>query len=138
MENKRMKKVVFVCAENAGRSQMAKAFFNHSVKQRGISWVADSAGTIPADKINPLVTQAMADKGFNLKKVEPKLFDHKKASEYALIISFGCLVKSVFPKEIQTKIEEWHIDDPKDQQLEKVKQIRDQTEREVSKLLDNL
>lgn len=133
-----MKKVVFVCAENTGSSQIAEAFFNHSAKQRSISWIAESAGTIPADKVNPVVVQVMAEKGFDLQKAQTKLFDHKKASEYALIISFGCLVKSVFPKEIQKRIEEWHIDDPKNKPLKKIKQIRDQIEREVKKLLDNL
>lgn len=138
MENNSKKKIMFVCAENAGRSQMAEAIFNHYALEKGINWQAESGGTFPSDKINPLVTTVMREKGIDLKNAKPKQFVPEKVEEYARVISFGCLVKSAFPKKFQERIEEWHIDDPKDQSIEKIRQIRNQLKRKMVTLINGL
>ena len=129
---------MFVCAENAGRSQMAEAFFNHYAREKGINWQAESSGTFPSNKVNSLVVGVMAEKGIDIKSAKPKQFVPETIDEYVQVVSFGCLVKSAFSKEIQEIIEEWHLDDPKDQPIEKIRQIRDQLERKIVTLINGL
>ena len=133
-----MKKILFVCAENAGRSQMAEAFFNHYAKEKGLDWFAESAGTIPAKEINPEVAEAMKKRGINLTGKKPKLFVSEKINEYEKIISFGCLVKAAFSSEIQSRIEEWHIDDPRGKPIPEIRTIRDKVEGEILNLINTL
>ena len=131
-------KVIFVCAENAGRSQMAEALFNSIVAGNHINWIGESAGTFPASRINPIVIQIMEEKGITIGNKQPRAFLPEKALEYSRIISFGCLVKSAFSKEIQDRIEEWHIEDPKDKTLAEVREIRDEVEQHVNKLIETI
>ena len=133
-----MKKILFVCAENAGRSQMAEAFFNYYAQGKSLDWIAESAGTIPAEKVNPEVIETMQGKDIDLSSKKPKLFVPEKISEYEKIISFGCLVKAAFSSEIQSRIEEWHIDDPRGKPIPEIKTIRDKVEREVLNLINTL
>ena len=131
-----MKKVIFVCAENAGRSQMAEAFFN--AKASGTEFVAESAGTIPAEHVNPVAVEAMQEKGIDISANTPKQFDPNTADQYERLISFGCLVKSSFPPDIQARIEDWGVEDPGGKPLGQVRRIRDEIERRVQTLLDEL
>jgi len=133
-----MKKILFICAENAGRSQMAEAFFNHYAKENGVDWIAESNGTTPADKINPVVIEAMSERGIPLADTKPKLFQLQDIGQYEKVISFGCLVKATLDKEVQNKLTEWHIDDPRGEGLEKVRVIRDEIEGVVVGLGETL
>jgi len=126
-----MKKILFICAENAGRSQMAEAFFNFYAKENKLDWIAESNGTTPADKINPVVIEAMAEKDIDLDNAKIKKFNSNEVDQYEKIISFGCIVKSFFDIEIQNKIEEWHIEDPHQESLEKIRLIRDEIEKRI-------
>ncbi len=139
MENQtKINKVIFICAENAGRSKMAEAFFNKVAQKNNLSWIAESAGTFPAHNINPTVIQAMNEIGIIIEDTQPKLFFPDKASEYARLISFGCIVKKAFSKKIQLRIEEWHIEDPKDKPIDEVRKIRNEIIHCVNKLINNL
>ena len=131
-----MRKVIFVCAENAGRSQMAEAFFNAKVS--GLDLVAESAGIIPSAAVNPVAVAAMQAKGIDISTRSPKQFRLAAADQYERLISFGCLVKSAFPLEIQARIEDWDVKDPGGKQLDQVRLIRDEIERRVQDLLDEL
>ena len=133
-----MKKVLFVCAENAGRSQMAEAFFNHYAQEKGLDWTAESAGTIPAKEVNPNVIEVMREKGIDLTSKKPKLFVPERINEYQKVISFGCLVKEFFSADVQGRIEEWHIKDPSDKSPEEIKRIRDEVENKVINLINTL
>ncbi len=133
-----MKKVLFVCAENAGRSQMAEAFFNHYAQEKGLDWIAESAGTIPAEKVNQDVVEVMQEKNIDLTPKKPRLFVPEKISEYKKIISFGCLVKAAFSPEIQSRIEEWHIDDPRGKPIPEIKKIRNKVESGILNLISTL
>ena len=133
-----MKKVLFVCAENAGRSQMAEAFFNHYAQEKGLDWTAESAGTIPAEKVNQDVVEVMQEKNIDLTPKKPRLFVPEKISEYKKIISFGCLVKAAFSPEIQSRIEEWHIDDPRGKPIPEIKKIRNKVESGILNLISTL
>lgn len=88
-----MHKVLFVCRENAAGSQMAEGFLYHMAH----SWKAESAGTHPAARLNPLAVQAMAEDGLDISHADAKALDLSRLDDFQRIISFGCIVKSVFP-----------------------------------------
>lgn len=125
-------KILFVCVENAGRSQMAEAF----AKREGIS--AISAGTLPARTINPVVTTAMKEKGIDISVNHPKMLTVEMVNEADLVVTMGCSVEEVCPApmiaRMQKKLRDWHLDDPKGKSIEQVRQIRDSIEQEVRKL----
>jgi arsenate reductase (thioredoxin) len=133
-----MKKIIFICGENAGRSQMAEAFFNKISEEKNIDWLAESAGTYPAKDVNPIAVEAMGEEGINIRKNVPKLFDFSKIPVYDKIISFGCIVKSSLPEEAQRKLEEWHIEDPREKDINFVRKIRDEIKEMTTDLLKSI
>lgn len=124
-----MRKVLFVCVENAGRSQMAEAF----ARQYGAD--AISAGTVPSSTINPIVVEAMKERGINLSTYRPKMLTDKMVEEADCIVTMGCRAQDVCPKPLVVKMEkkliDWHIDDPKEKPIEEVRKIRSEIESKV-------
>jgi len=129
-----LKKVLFVCIENAGRSQMAEAI----ARAYGVD--ATSAGTIPAAAINPTVVEAMKERGFSLSSSKPKMLTDKMIENADYVVTMGCKVEDVCPKPLIVKMEkklvDWHIDDPKGKPIEEVRIIRSTIEENVIALLD--
>ncbi len=130
-----MKKLLFVCVENAGRSQMAEAFANHYGKERVI---ASSAGTVPAEHVNPTVVSVMREKGLDISRNRPAKLDFEKAKRADMIITMGCSVEEVCPAPLLKNSFDWALPDPKGQPVEKVREIRDEIERRVQRLLSEL
>ncbi|MDH5481450.1 MAG: arsenate reductase ArsC [Candidatus Bathyarchaeota archaeon] len=126
-------KVLFVCAENAERSQMAEAFANH-YGQGKIE--ATSAGTMPKSEVNPLVAEAMQEKGIDVSKNRPRLVTNKMVQEADMIIVMGCNAQGFCPAPLLNKVVDWGIEDPKDKPIEKVREIRDEIERKVKQLIE--
>jgi protein-tyrosine-phosphatase len=128
-----MKKVLFVCVENAGRSQMAETI----ARAYGVD--ATSAGTIPAPAVNPTVIEAMRERGFNLSSNKPKMLTSQMIEDADYVVTMGCRVESVCPKPLIAKMEkklvDWQIDDPKGKPIEEVRKIRSQIENQVIELL---
>ena len=128
-----MKKVLFVCVENAGRSQMAEAI----ALAYGVN--ASSAGTIPAEAVNPTVVQVMKERGFNLASNKPKMLTTQMIEDADYVVTMGCKVEDVCPKPLIVKMEkklvDWHIDDPKGKPIEEVRKIRSTIENKVIELL---
>ena len=126
------RKVLFVCVENAGRSQMAEAF----ALKHGL--VASSAGTIPSSKVNPVVAKVMKERGFDLSSNSPKMLTAEMISQASLVVTMGCSVEEVCPRpmlaKMQKKLVDWHIDDPKGKPIEDVRRIRDAIEKMVADL----
>jgi protein-tyrosine-phosphatase len=131
----KMKKVLFVCVENAGRSQMAEAFANEYGKDKV---EALSAGTMPANEVNPVVLQVMLEKGFDLSKNKPKLITGQMVQEADMIIVMGCSAQGFCPAPLLNKVVDWGIEDPKDKPTENVRAIRDEIERKVKMLLNEI
>jgi protein-tyrosine-phosphatase len=128
-----MKKILFVCVENAGRSQMAEAF----AKAYGNSRIeAISAGTMPAKEVNPVAVQVMREKGIDLSPNKPKLITNQMVQEADTIIVMGCSAEGFCPAPLLNKVVDWEIEDPKGKPIEKVREIRDEIERKVKLLLD--
>lgn len=131
-----MKKVIFVCVHNSGRSQMAEAF----AKKLGAGKiVAESAGTQPADGLNPTVVRAMEEIGYNMTGHYPKMLTLDMINSADRIITMGCGVdaEGVCPASI-VQTEDWGLEDPKGQSIEKVRQIRDQIKARVEKLIEEM
>jgi arsenate reductase len=128
-----MKKILFVCVENAGRSQMAEAFTNHYAKGK-IS--ASSAGIKLADKVNPTVVEAMKEKGIDISMNQPKLVTPKMVEEADLIITMGCGATDLCPGPFFKTTVDWGLEDPKDKPIEKVREIRDEIEKRTRTLID--
>ena len=128
-------KILFVCVENAGRSQMAEAFANHYGKGKV---VASSAGIMLADRVNPLVVEAMRENGIDISMNRPKLLTPAMAEDADKIITMGCSVEKICPAPLLKNVIDWELEDPKGKPLEKVREIRDEIEKKVLKLIVEL
>jgi arsenate reductase len=129
-----MKKVLFICVQNSGRSQMAEAIFNHMAnnKARGIS-----AGTSPAEQVNPEVVKVMEEIGISMKDRSPKLLTPEMFKDVDLAVTMGCGAEGVCPASF-IKSDDWNIEDPKGKSLEEVRRIRDEIRGRVADLIENL
>ena len=125
-------RLLFVCVENAGRSQMAEAF----ARRKGFE--ASSAGTQPANTVNPAVAEAMAEKAFNFTMKKPKMLTVEMIDSADLVITMGCSVERVCPRpmleRMNKKLVDWNLEDPKGKPLPEVRKIRNEIERRVDEL----
>jgi protein-tyrosine-phosphatase len=125
--------MLFVCVENAGRSQMAEAFANKYGKEKII---ASSAGNKPADKINQVVVQVMQEKGIDISSKKPKLLTFQMAQESDLIVTMGCNDQGICPGPFFKPTVDWKLEDHKAKSIEKVREIRDEIESKVQRLIE--
>lgn len=130
-----MKTVLFVCVENAGRSQMAEGFFR---KYAPAGYVAVSAGTRPAGEVNPLAVQAMKEAGVDIGAQKSKTITDDMIRGSAKSVNMGCMDRVECPLLFLNNPVEWAIEDPKGKNIEKVRAIRDEIERRVIELVESL
>lgn len=125
-----MKKVLFVCTHNAGRSQMAEAFFNRFAPDdiRG-----ESAGSQPAKEVWPNVVEAMREVGLDLTGRKPQKLSRELQLGADWAVTLACGEQCPY---VPTKVEDWDIEDPAGKSLEEVRVIRDQVERHVLELVE--
>jgi protein-tyrosine-phosphatase len=126
------KTILFVCVENAGRSQMAEGFFK---KYAPNGFKTLSAGTKPVSQINPIVVQAMKEVGIDISKQKSKELIDEMIRDSDKVINMGCMDKNFCPTVWLPKVIEWGMEDPKGQSIEKVREIRDKIEQRVKKLV---
>jgi arsenate reductase (thioredoxin) len=126
-----MTTVIFACVHNAGRSQMAAAFFNRwgDLSQAR----ALSAGTRPGERVHPEVVAAMQERGIDLAGVQPRRLTAELAAQAQWLITMGC--GDECPAVPGARRDDWPLDDPKGQSAERVRSIRDDIERRVRELL---
>ena len=125
--------VLFVCVHNAGRSQMAAALLE---RHAGGRIRVRSAGTEPADEINPTVREAMAELGIDVSAERPKLLEEEVVRDSDVVITMGCGdACAVFPG---IRYEEWDLADPSGKSLAEVRAIRDEIDRRVGELASEL
>jgi arsenate reductase len=127
-----MKKVLFVCVENAGRSQIAEAF---AKKYGENKFIVSSAGNKPAEKVNPVVVEVMKEKGIDLSSNKPKLITAKMAQEVDLIVTMGCNDQGICQGPFFKPTIDWTLEDPKGKPIEKVREIRDEIEKRIKQLI---
>lgn len=125
-------RVLFVCIENAGRSQMAEAFG----RKYGLD--CSSAGTFPSEKVNPDVVEAMKEKGIDMSGRKPATMTDEMVNRADLVVIMGCSVEEACPapmvSEMRKKMVDWGIDDPKGKTMEEIRVIRDTIEQKVAAL----
>jgi protein-tyrosine-phosphatase len=127
-----MRKVLFVCIENACRSQMAEAFFNKNAK----NLIAYSAGSAPAKIIDPRTVEVMREKDIDIANKKPTSFDSLLSENFDSMITMGC--KDTCPITPKDKTIKWDIEDPKGHSVKKYREIRDVIENKVKKLIKEL
>lgn len=125
--------VLFVCVHNAGRSQMAAGYLRHLAGDR-IRVL--SAGSEPADTVNPVAVAAMAEEGIDIATAQPELLDPDAVRASDVVVTMGCGdACPVFPG---IRYEDWQLDDPAGQPLETVRGIRDDIRGRVETLIAQL
>jgi len=125
--------VLFLCTHNAGRSQMAMGFFTHLAGDAAVAW---SGGSEPGTAVNPAAVAAMAERGIDISREFPKPWTDETVRAADVVITMGCGdACPVFPGK---RYEEWVLEDPAGQDLADVRPIRDDIERRVRTLLDQL
>jgi arsenate reductase len=135
-----MKTVLFVCFHNAGRSQMAEAFFNHMAAERGLPLRALSAGTLPrVREVNPVAVAAMREVGISMDGHYPKPLKQGDIDGADRIITMHCGVDPAHcPGGLPETCEDWSLDDPAGQPIERVREIRDRIRERVERLVGDL
>jgi len=124
--------VIFACVHNAGRSQMASAFFNAMAD--GAKAVAVSAGTQPGDRVHPEVVAVMLEAGLDLSAVRPRRLTKELAETGSLLVTMGCGDDCPFVPGLRR--EDWPLQDPKGQPIERVRAVRDEIRARVGRLLE--
>ena len=128
-----MKTIVFACVHNAGRSQMAAAWFNllaDPAKARALS-----AGTQPGERVHPEVVEAMGEAGVDLSDARPKRLTDELARDASLLITMGC--GETCPVVPGLRRDDWPLEDPKGKPVARVRAIRDDIRTRVVKLIAN-
>lgn len=133
-----MKKILFVCIHNSGRSQMAEAF----AKKLGAGVIeAESAGTAPGGELNPTVVQAMEEIGYDMSGHYPKMMTDEMVDTADLVVTMGCGVNLDDLEEgttcpvVLAPSEDWGLEDPKGKPIEKVREIRNEIKSRVEELI---
>jgi arsenate reductase len=127
-----MKTVLFACIHNAGRSQMAAAWFNALADHSKAS--AISAGTEPGTRVHPEVAQAMREVGIELAGIAPKKLSDELAANATILITMGC--GEACPHLPGIRRMDWPLEDPKGKSVERVREIRDELKSRVTELLE--
>src|SRR5258708_37481877 len=127
-----MRTFIFACVHNAGRSQMSAAFFNQLARPelaRGIS-----AGTQPAERVHPVVVDAMREVGIDLSNAKPQKLTAELAQTAEMLITMGCGEECPYVPGLRR--DDWPLPDPKGQGIESVRQTRDEIKRRGMQLLE--
>lgn len=125
--------VLFLCVHNAGRSQMALGFFQHYAGNQAVAW---SGGSEPGEQVNPAAIEAMKERGIDIANEYPKPWTDEVVRAADVVITMGCGdACPVFPGK---RYEEWVLDDPAGKDTAAVRPVRDEIERRVRDLLDEL
>jgi arsenate reductase len=127
-----MKTVLFACIHNAGRSQMAAAWFNALAKRDKVQ--AISAGTEPGTRVHPEVVAAMREVGIDLEAQKPQKLTDDLAAGAALLVTMGCGEACPYVPGLRRL--DWPLEDPKGKPVERVRQIRDEVKAHVVELLE--
>ena len=129
------KNILFVCVENAGRSQMAEAFFKKYASKK---FNVLSAGTIPSSQLNLLVVKVMKEIAIDLDDQLPKLLSNSMIENSFKTINMGCMDKESCPSLFVKDVLDWNISDPKEKSIDEIRKIRDTIKTEVMNLINSL
>jgi arsenate reductase (thioredoxin) len=125
--------VLFLCVHNAGRSQMALGWFAHLAGDRATAW---SGGSEPAAAVNPVAVEVMREVGIDIAAAEPRRWSDAVVQAADVVVTMGC--GDACPVLPGKRYEDWDLEDPAGLDVEAVRPIRDEIERRVRGLLDEL
>ena|SRR5438876_6615595 len=125
--------VLFVCVHNAGRSQMAAGWLKHFAGDRVEIW---SAGSEPADQVNPVAVEAMAEVGIDISGETPKILTTDSVSRADVVVTMGC--GDTCPYFPGKRYEDWELADPAGQNIEVVREVRDDIKARIQALVNEL
>ncbi|GAA1878067.1 arsenate reductase ArsC [Asanoa iriomotensis] len=125
--------VLFVCVHNAGRSQMALGFLQHLGGERVVGW---SGGSEPGDKVNPAAVEAMRERGIDISREYPKPWTDEVVEAADVVVTMGC--GDACPFFPGKRYLDWELDDPAGKGVAEVRPVRDEIERRVRHLLNEL
>ncbi len=114
---------------------MAEAF---AKRYGGEDVEAYSAGTMPSSSVHPEVIEVMKERGFDLSSKKPQMLDLKMVEAADIVVTMGCSVEGLCPAPLIKNIVDWNLEDPKGKPIEKVREIRDEVERRVLELLQQI
>ena len=135
MDNvKSMKKILFVCVHNSGRSQMAREFLELLAGEKA---TAESAGTMPSKEVDSVVGKVMKEIGIDISGNRPRLITQDMVDDADQVITMGCSIDEACPANFIVA-EDWGLDDPKDKDIDEVRRIRDEIRVKVRELLTRL
>jgi arsenate reductase (thioredoxin) len=126
-------RVIFACVHNAGRSQIAAAFFNQLADPTEAR--AISAGTQPGDRVHPEVLETMREVGIDLEKAKPQRLTTEVAAGASHLVTMGCGEECPFVP--GAKVQDWPLEDPKGKPVERVREIRDEVRRRVEEMIES-
>src|SRR5918994_5097034 len=135
-EQKQDKVILFVCGENAGRSQMAEGFFNQRYAPKG--YHAISAGTKPVSQINLLAVQVMNEVGVDISSQKSKIITEDMIRSSAKSVNMGCIERAECPLLFMNSVIDWGVEDPKGKPIEKIREIRDEIDTRVREIAESL
>ena len=127
-------RILFVCVENAGRSQMAEGFF----REYGHKFEVVSAGTEPKSELNPVVVETMKEVGIDITNQKPKQLSNEMIECSLQTVNMGCMNRELCPSLFEKDVLDWNIADPNGKTIEEVRKIRDQIKSEVLTLIKKL
>ncbi len=127
--------ILFVCVENAGRSQMAEGFFNNIAPE---GYRAVSAGTKPVSQINPLAIDVMKEVDIDISNQKSKEITEDMMRDSFKTVNMGCMDKESCPTLFLSNVLDWNLEDPKGKSIEKVRDIRDEIDQRVKELVTGL
>ena len=128
-------RVAFVCVQNAGRSQMSAAFARREADRRDLDVEVLTGGTDPADAVHPEVVEVMDERGIDLSGREPREISTDVLESCRLVATMGC---STLDLDADIDVRDWALPDPDGEDLDRVREIRDEVERRVREVFDEL
>jgi arsenate reductase len=129
------KTILFVCIENAGRSQIAEGFFN---KYTPKGYKGISGGTKPISQINPIAVEAMKEVGIDISNQKSKDITEDMMRNSFRTVNMGCMDKESCPTLFLPNVLDWNLEDPKGKSIEKVREIRDEIEQRVKEFVSSI
>jgi arsenate reductase (thioredoxin) len=124
--------ILFVCVENAGRSQMAEGFFNNSAPE---GYRAVSAGTKPVSQINPLAIDVMKEVDIDISNQKSKEITEDMMRNSFKTVNMGCMDKESCPTLFLPNVLDWNLEDPKGKSIQRVREVRDEIDQRVKELV---
>ena len=133
-------RVAFMCVQNAGRSQMSTAFAEREREQRGLEDSVEilTGGTHPADEVHDVVVDIMAEEGFDLSDRSPKEITTAELESCDYVATMGCSTLELDADGVDVDVRDWALDDPDGQDLDRVREIREDVRQRVRALFDEL